>query len=310
MSYSQGSSDSVDAFSVLLVLLFIVLAVFVIWVLWELVFPSKTSRKSQDQFYEDADKVKNKKTSKSPSGTKKTDQGKQQNGSPSPGKQDVIAGLNQQIYQLKIEKGTLSEQMDQLTAEKISLKEANYQLTLKNQKLWNDYDGICAENQRLQSYINHLQERLAVQQRSTISLAAHGASQAQSSPIDQPPAASTGELPLQQRSERLPARTVLYAHIPEQDGTFKRSELKTAADWDSLYSLELDGERTASLTLNPNRDRFAAALQSPHVYLEPACRFDRNPGPNASSIEVVEPGRAEFEDQVWKIKQKITIAFS
>jgi hypothetical protein len=121
----------------------------------------------------------------------------------------------------------------------------------------------------------------------------------------------TGQAIRISRPEIQPQRpTVLFARVPESDGTFKMSEVQDTADFYSLYSLTILGnEERAALDLTSNPDRIKAAIQSPQQYLAPVCDYKENPPPNATRIVVSKTGRVILKDQRWRIQERLRIEF-
>jgi hypothetical protein len=104
--------------------------------------------------------------------------------------------------------------------------------------------------------------------------------------------------------------TILYARVPESDGTFKISEVQETADFYSLYSLTILGKQElATLDLTANPDRIKAAIQSPQQYLAPVCDYKENPPPSATRIVVNRTGRVILKEQRWRIQERLRIEF-
>lgn len=127
--------------------------------------------------------------------------------------------------------------------------------------------------------------------------------------VEDAPSNISNQSPRTSASHVPQSTTILYAHLPEPDGTFKVSELKQEPGWDALYSLRLVASDSATVSMLNNPDRFQAALQSPQQYLSPACEYEIRPPSAATRINVLKPGRAILEGQRWKVHEKMKIEF-
>lgn len=106
---------------------------------------------------------------------------------------------------------------------------------------------------------------------------------------------------------------ILYASLPERDGTFKN--LTEKQEWDSLYTLRLEGDAStatfARVDMCSNPEQFKTAIGAPALYLNPVCDYNANPPSTALEIVVTHSGSAErkSDGERWKIREKLRIDF-